>query len=419
VVFDRVINTARFGADKVREVYAVEGVSGVVRRTRNWRRKRRAIATAPSRLVAGPLPQPPRWHTHVLSVAEGSLPQCYHYRVEQKREICSHLGVPFDDVPVHDVEEAISRLQLASILLVYRLSADPGLLRIVAEAERLHVPVIYEVDDLIYRREVTQANPNLDTLPKSLRTAVIHGSDGYREALAYASFNLASTKALAEDMTQINGRPGFVVENGIDSVMLEIAEGLDLEPRIDDAGDHCVISYGSGSRAHDHDFALTAPALRLWLEDHPHGRIKLIGPVRIPEILQPYGHRIDRNSQTLAYGEYLRELRNSTMTLAPLTSDHFNVYKSQVKYLEAALVGVPLVASPMVYANYIEHGRTGLIAHDTEGWLQALTLLAGDGDLRRSMSQAAREHVRQWELPNRPAQQMSALIAAMSEAVAV
>jgi len=418
VALDRMINTARFGAGKIREVYAVEGVSGVVRRTRNWRRKKRAAAAAPSRLVTGPLPKPPRWHRHVLSVAESSLPQCYHYRVDQKRAICAHLGIPFDDVPCHDVEEAISRLQLASILLVYRLPADPALQRIVAEAHRLRVPVVYEVDDLIYRREVTQANPNLNTLPKSLRAAVIHGSDGYRDGLALASFNLASTQALADDMTKVNHRPGFVIENGIDTVMLEIAEGLELEPRSDPTRD-CVVSYGSGSRAHDHDFALVAPALASWLGQTPHGRLKLIGPVRVPEVLLPFEDRIDRNSQTLAYGEYLRELHSSTITLAPLTNDEFNAYKSQVKYLEAALVGVPLIASPMVYANYVEDGRTGYIAHDTKAWLNALGLLTDDPQRRRSTAMAAREHVRQWELPNRPAEQMSALIAAMSEPAGV
>jgi hypothetical protein len=411
---EQAVDTARFGVRKVREVYSTEGASGVIRRTRNWQRKLRSRGTEASRLPTGPLPADARWHTGVLVVGEQSLPQCYHYRIEQKREICSQLGIPFDDVSGADAHEACTRLQLASILIVYRLAAGHELDRVVAEARRLRIPVVFEVDDLIYRRDVTAANPNLATLPKGLRSAVIRGSDGYGRALhQVADANLASTQLLADDMTAANGRPGFVVENGIDATMLEIATGLDLEPR-PTADDPCVITYGSGSRAHDHDFALAAPGLAGWLAANPEGRLKLIGPVRVPDALQPHTHRIIRIQDTLAYGEYLRELRNSTITIAPLAEDPTNPFKSQVKYLESALVGVPLLASPTVYGNYIDDGRTGVIAATAADWLPALCALTSDESRRTAIASAAREHVRRWELGNRPREQMAELLSALA-----
>ncbi|MEI2642903.1 MAG: hypothetical protein V9G10_11390 [Candidatus Nanopelagicales bacterium] len=177
MALDKAMNTARFGARKAKEVYAVEGLSGVMRRTRAWRRKQRAAAAAAPTLPHGPLPQRPTWHQHVLCVAERSLPQCYHYRVQQKRETCAHLGIPFDDVGLDDLGEVLTRMQLASMVIVYRLPGGPALDRVLEEARRLRIPVVYEVDDLVYRRDVTAANPNLDTLPKGLRSAVIRGSD--------------------------------------------------------------------------------------------------------------------------------------------------------------------------------------------------------------------------------------------------
>lgn len=367
-------------------------------------------------LPVGPLPEHPVWHTSVLSVAERSLPQCYHYRVEQKREICGHLGIPFDDIDLQDVREALSRLQLASLLIVYRLPESPDLQRILAEAQRLRIPVVYEVDDLVYRQEATAANPNLATLPSDLRAAVIRGSAGYGRAVAAAENNLASTGPLAGDMASLNGGSAFVVENGIDATMLEIIEGLAVEPRAPLQPDGVVVTYGSGSRAHDQDFLLAAPALARWLAQTPHGSLKVIGPVRIPEVLEPFEDRIERITATLAYGEYLRELHASTITIAPLTDDHFNAFKSQVKYLEAALVEVPLIASPMVYSNYVDDGRTGLIARTTDDWLAALTRLTEDAHLRSSVAAAAREHVKQWELPNRPSEQFAALVDALTPA---
>ena len=412
---DRVVQTARFGARKAREVYAVEGARGVVRRARNWARKRRSGAAGISLLPVGPLPEVPVWQPHVLSVAERSLPQCYHYRVDQKREICQILGVPFDDLPLDDVDEVITRLQLASVLIVYRLPETPALHRVLKEADRLRVPVIYEVDDLIYRREVTANNPNLATLPADVRAAVISGSDGYFHALNLGQANLASTQPLADDMHEVNGRPGFVVDNGIDATMLEIIEGIRVQPVPPPQRDGIVVTYGSGSRANDHDFALAAPAIAAWLHETPAGLLKILGPVRLPEVLEPFSDRVLRRTEHLAYGEYLRELRDSTISLAPLTNDHFNAFKSQVKYLESALVSVPLVASPMVYENYVEDGRTGIIARTETQWFDALKSLSTDSERRSAMVAAAREHVRQWELANGPAQQFAAMLAALSD----
>lgn len=414
MAMDRVAVRGRFAARKLREVYQVEGLAGVARRSRRWLRKRRTAASGVSMLPKQPLPQPPRWHTHVLSIGEQSLPQCYHYRVQQKREICHHLGVPFDSLPVHDVDEALTRLQLASILIVYRLPGDPSLQRILDEAARLRIPVVYELDDLIYRREMTAANPNLDTLPPDLRAAVIRGSEGYHRALSQAQFNLSSTLPLLDDMRAVNGRPGFVVENGIDETMLSIAEGLRVQPALPHRNDEIVVAYGSGSRAHDHDFLLVASALARWLEKTPDGRLKVLGPVRIPDELAAFSDRIIRRTEVLAYGEYLRELSSSAISIAPLSDDPFNAFKSQVKYLESALVGVPLIASPMVYSNYIHDGHTGFLARTDAEWLEALTALADDPARRTDMARAAREHVRQWELQNRPQAQMETLIRSLS-----
>lgn len=418
MAFDRFATLARSGARRAREVYAVEGVGGVLRRGRDWNRRRKAVNAAASMLPREPLPGPPHWHTHVLSVAERSLPQCYHYRVEQKREICALLGVPFDDIGMADLSEVLTRLQLASVLIVYRLPGSRMLDAVVAEAQRLHVPVIYEVDDLVYRRELIAANPNLQTLPRSLRSAVIAGSDDYLAGLRSAQANLASTQPLADDMSSVNGGRGFVIENGIDNTMLEIAEGLAVEPFHDTDADEWVVTYGSGSRAHDLDFALVAPALAQWMSSVPQGRLKVIGPVGIPAELRPFTARIVQIADTLPYGEYLRELHRSTVAIAPLTDDRFNAYKSHVKYLEAGLVGVPIVASPTVYSNYIQNGRTGIIATDHDEWVTALTDLCADSGLRARMAAAARDHVRMWELRNRPREQMGALLEALRPAVA-
>lgn len=394
-------------ARKARSAYLSEGLPGVLRRSRNWYHRKRTPSQVP-RLPGLEISQPQLWPMSVLCVAERSLPQCYHYRVDQKRQMLRSLGVSFADCDQHNHDEILSRLQLSRLLIVYRLPGSDSLDAIVDEAHRLRIPVVYEVDDLVYDPDRVAHNPNMDSLPGSLRSAVIRGARGYLAALPLADVNLAATAELAQDMHSRNDKPAFVVENGIDDQMLEIASSLAGDPS--GGSDEVVVTYGSGSRAHDHDFAVAAPALARWLRETPNGRLKIIGPVGLTDELNAMDSQILRIEQPLDYADYLRELSDSTISLAPLADEPFNRYKSHVKYLESALLGVPLVASPTVYADYVLDGKTGLIAADEKQWYTAITSLADDAGLRTQIAEDAREHVRRWELRNEPTRQMTAVL---------
>lgn len=350
-----------------------------------------------------------QWPVSVLTIGERSLPQCYHYRLRQKADVFDRLGVPYDELGLDDLSEATSRLQLARVLILYRLPHDNRTVAVVEEARRLGVPVVFEVDDVVYRQDLVAANPNLATLPWSLRATTIRGARDYERLMQVADINLASTQTLADDMAARTGRPAFVLENGIDDQMLEIADSLGTDRTAAEAAP--TIVYGSGSRAHDHDFALAAGGIVQWLQENPDGRVTLIGNVAVPPALQHLNERIRRLPE-LPFAEYLRELHRSTIALAPLTADPFNRYKSNIRYLESALVGTPLVASPMVYGDSIKDGRTGVVAQDHD-WYAAITRLMSDADLRSRISSQARADVAGWELSRRPAAQAAAFLGAL------
>ncbi len=349
------------------------------------------------------------WPMSVLCIGERSLPQCYHYRIRQKAELLESLDVPFDEVGVNDLPEALSRLQLARLLIIYRLPRDARMNALLHEAQRLRIPTVFEVDDVVHRRDLVASNPNLSTLPWALRSATIKGADDYRATLDSTQANLASTARLASDMKHLNGAPSFVVENGIDRQMLAVEAGVRKSPPAPRTGP--VVLYGSGSRAHDRDFELAASGLARWLSENPTGSLRLIGTVAVPQVLVPHSAQITSLPE-LPFPEYLRELSRATVALAPLTDDPFNVFKSNIRYLESGLMGTPLVASPTLYADYIEPGRTGLLADGGE-WFCAIDRLVRDEDLRRRISQQAREHVREWELSQRPRAQMRTFLSTL------
>lgn len=403
------------GLDR-RMARASESVGWRLHRLRHSRPVRRAArmvrdgAKRPPLTQEAPEPFTGAWPLSVLTIGERSLPQCYHYRIRQKAYLMHGLDVPYTELPLDDVDEARSRLQLARILIVYRLPYDRRIAALVTEARRLGIPVVFEVDDAVYRRDLVAANPNLESLSWALRSATIRGADDYVRMAMQADAHIGSNEAIATDLQRITGKPALVLENGIDEQMLEIAASLDAEPKPADGAP--VVIYGSGSLAHDRDFEVAATGLGSWLSRDAKRQLLLVGSVTVPPVLQRHSGQI-RILPQLSFPEYLRALRRSTVALAPLTVDPFNHYKSHIRYLESGLVGTPLIASPTLYGEYVQDGATGLIAEDGQ-WYEALERLTSDAALRDRLARNARSDVRQWELDQRPRRQFQALLQALA-----
>jgi glycosyltransferase involved in cell wall biosynthesis len=80
------------------------------------------------------------------------------------------------------------------------------------------------------------------------------------------------------------------------------------------------------------------------------------------------------------------------VALAPAGRNNFFRGKSDLRWLEAGALGIPLVADPEVYPE-IEHGVTGFHA-STPGEVRELLLeLVADRDLRERVGAAAKAHV--------------------------
>ncbi len=408
----RIPRNYRWAAARVREVWTEEGFGSLRVRAVTYLRKRRLG----SGVALPPLPREPAtarlWPRSVAIVADGQPAQCYRYRVQQKIAACRAMGIPIRVVSPHDPGAAHDAVQLADVLIVFRQAAHPGVAAAMGEARRLGIPVVYEADDVVYRRDLVAANPNLATVPEPLRRSVVSGTDGYLAVLQQADHVLASTPALAADMGRYVAGRSFVMDNGIDAQMDSIAAALSRDPAPPvREPDTVVIGYGSGSRAHDSDLAVAADGLAAVMAADPRVRLHLVGPVKIPEVLTPFANRV-RVSPELPYPEYLRQLAACDITIAPLLDLPFNRFKSQVKVLEAAVVGVPLVASRVLYSDYVDDGQTGLLASPLE-WEKALGRMVADADLREGLASRAREASAEAAVERRPTRQFAELLDAL------
>ncbi len=93
------------------------------------------------------------------------------------------------------------------------------------------------------------------------------------------------------------------------------------------------------------------------------------------------------------YGTYMQLLATSEVCLMPLLDTPFNRCKSDLKFLEASACRVAALASPVVYADSIEDGRTGFIFRTPAELQQRLVRMLANPEATRAVADAARAFV--------------------------
>jgi hypothetical protein len=128
------------------------------------------------------------------------------------------------------------------------------------------------------------------------------------------------------------------------------------------------------------------------LEDHPEVELWLGGHLEPTDAtVGRLGERCRRIS-FLPWHRLPETLRDLDVNLAPLQpGSRFNDAKSAIKWLEAALVATPTIASPSApFRDAIDDGTTGWLADDPDEWAACLDRVLRDGDLRDLVAARAR-----------------------------
>ena len=328
----------------------------------------------------------------VVMLANTDLRQCNHYRIEQKQQLFERLGRPlqvFDSRT--EVEGFLSALPGASGAIFYRLPAFPMNVRAIDTARALGVPSFYDIDDLIFEAEAyPEPFDTYGDVTEEFYQSLQIGVPLFRAAMARCDYGIASTTALARHMAPVvrSGRVE-VLPNGLDD---RNAWMLEAPPQRVRRNDEVVIFYGSGTTAHNSDFLdLAGPALLQALQRHPEVRLMVAGYLGLGAAFEPFLDRITRFDwipDVQAYWSLLAEADINLAVLAPYATTDA---KSEIKWLEAAAMGVPsLVSATDRYLEVLEDGSDALIAADATEWTDKLERLITDPGLRRDLATGAR-----------------------------
>ena len=327
------------------------------------------------------------------------------YRVERCARSLAELGYAVDVVAIDalDADWWKRKVPSPAVVLIWRAAWNRTLREAVSAWRGQGARIIFDVDDYMFDPEIAKA-----TIIDGIRSQKIAERDvvdhyaKIRETLMWADACVVPTAELAKGI-ELCDRPALISVNGFDADTYRVSREAVLRRRLDLRDGLVRIGYASGSRTHQRDFAIAAPAVANVLRERPECRLVLFRDARSGRELLDLGEFPEftgleeqvewRDATSLT--RLPEELARFDVNIAPLEVD--NVYceaKSELKYFEAALVGVPTVASPtQPFRDAIVDGMTGYLADDSTSWEQTLDALVADAGLRARIGQAALHHV--------------------------
>ena len=252
--------------------------------------------------------------------------------------------------------------------------------------------IIFETDDLVYDPEYVKRMDffeRLNTLErKQYETGV--GSEILNDE--YVTSCVTSTTYLAEKLKKL-GKQVFISKNKLSNYDVETAQKI-YDKKNDDKGDKVKIGYFSGTASHDKDFETMKDVLTNILEKHPQVQLHLFGPLEIDHIYANFDERVKKHP-FVPWEKHLENIAGIDLNIAPLEiGNPFCESKSELKFIEAGIVGVPTVAAAtQTFREAIKDGVDGFVAGDDGEWKEKLEKLILNGDLRRQMGEIAKEKV--------------------------
>ena len=319
----------------------------------------------------------------LIDGVENIIPQCTRYRVLNKAEQLRKHGFAVKVVNLSEFQ--LSMAQNASHIIIYRSPISPELLRLCHLAKDYEKPVFFDIDDLVFDTVYTDQlsyTQGLDPVEKGNYDA---GVRNYGYMLENCDGAITSTNQLQEELKKYQSK--VLLNRNLASDDLIAISSQHIKD-YSQPSDIVKIGYFSGSISHNENFELIKPAIKQLLKKYSNVQLHIVGILDIPKDMKPFGNQIVTHDY-VDWDKLPALISEVDINLAPLVDSIFNRAKSEIKWIEAALVKVPTVASKIgAFSDEVVDGETGLLATDDE-WFDKLESLVLSLELRQKLAESA------------------------------
>ena len=316
------------------------------------------------------------------------------YRVYNLIEGLEARGYSADALDFSQCGDIVDRQLTPKVVVFFRAPFDPSkrIVEVLEYCRINHIRTVFDVDDYVFEASIIDQVAGVAELGPAQRAEYEWSVRAYRSLLFSCERATTTTGFLQDRMAEL-GRDAHIVRNSINEAQRTLAADLLLKRQAFRAPDAPIrICYFSGSKTHARDFHQCQSAIQNVMRRHPQVVFRLVGMLDLDASWIPFAERVERSGFMPAL-DMLRSLSECDINLAPLEEgDVFCEGKSELKFFEAALVGVPTVASRTgTFVAAIDDGATGFLASSPEQWEDKLEKLVAGADLRNAMGLAARQ----------------------------
>ena len=319
----------------------------------------------------------------LIDGVENIIPQCTRYRVLNKAEQLRKHGFEVKVVNLSDLQ--LSMAQNASHIIIYRSPISPELLRLCHLTKEYGKPVFFDIDDLVFDTVYTDQLSYTQGLNQVEKGNYDAGVRNYGYMLENCDGAITSTNQLQEELKKYQSTVLLNRNLASDELISISSQFLKDYSQVSDV---VKIGYFSGSISHNENFELIKPAIKQLLTKYSNVQLHIVGILDIPKDMKPFGNQIVTHDY-VDWDKLPALISEVDINLAPLVDSIFNRAKSEIKWIEAALVKVPTVASKIgAFSDEVVDGGTGLLATDDE-WFDKLESLVLSLELRQKLAESA------------------------------
>lgn len=335
----------------------------------------------------------------ILVIGSQNLPQCWFYRVQQKVEFLRMAGyeavaIDYGSVTLAEIHE---QLCFASHAIIFRLPAFTDVLILTLYAKRSGVRLFYDIDDLIFDDQHFPGplENYRELIKRATHTHLSMDPPFFRVAMAAVGDVIVSTEPLAESVREVLG-PSARVQVQRNMVGLDLSVMATL-PRLRSDDNITRIFFGSGTLAHKGEFYdVVVPALARIMAKRPTVELHLVGAFTVPTALTDFAGRIKVEPAGMTYNAYIELVREADVSIAVIEDSVGVDCKSELKWFEAGVFGIPSVVSPSRnYMDVLENGKDVLFARTTTEWHDTLLNLVDRPARRQRIGAAAKRKIEQ------------------------
>ena len=245
-----------------------------------------------------------------------------------------------------------------------------------------NIPILYDIDDWRF---------NKDYKCDERQELNLYWGNIYQKILNQVDMILTTTDYLKNGLWKAFHKKVYRVNNFMDTVQYELSVALRNQKRQVATEHDFIIGYFGGKSLY-RDLEMIASDIAFFLMRHKDARLRVIGMSDIPSPLnrEEFKNQIRISTYMDGY-KLMEEYSKLDINLIPLVMDDFSQARSEIKFFEAAAVGVVSIASPTELYKKIFDKSQAIILSDTGSWLNELEKVYNNNyDLKDMINKAVK-----------------------------